>query len=321
MFPKPACENNGLLPNGTHEVEAFMKWKRARPWLAQLAYGCDRLGLVALPGWISIGKNRHALLPILCERGTDSSTLIIAFAGGAHRLDVPVHHFFETTRTLGCDRILLRDKYHMFYHHGVDRKRRDWPSLLAYLAREIARLNPARVISLGVSSGGYAALIAGHHLGVDFVHAFSPQTKIAVDRAGIREARSPIHRWRMSISKRVHREVLDLVPMLQRWNRKTRYFVHFGRGHSIDTRFAQRIAPLPAVTTLGYPCAAHAIATFLAKKKFLGRVLELDNQDRLAAMARDHFGGEVLITLPEPGRQFPPAALNEGISRSNQSTT
>lgn len=299
------------------EVEAFMKWKRARPWLAQLLYSCDRLGLVSMPRWISMDKNKHAFLPILCERGTDASTLIIAFSGGAQRLDVPVHQFFETTRTLGCDRILLRDKFKMFYHHGVDRKRRDWPSLLGYLAQEIAHLNPARVISLGASSGGYAALIAGHHLGVDFVHAFGPQTKIAVDREGIRNARFPINRWRMSVSKRVHREVLDLVPMLRRWNGKTRYFVHYGRNHAIDAGFAQRIAPLPSVTTLGYPCAAHAIATFLAKKRFLGRVLEIDNQDRLAAMARDHFGDEVMITLPESDRLIPPAALNEGISRSN----
>lgn len=271
--------------------------------------------------WIGMDKNKHAFLPILCERGADGSTLIIAFAGGSQTLDVPVYQFFETTKTLGYDRILLRDKHYMFYHHGVDRKRRDWPSLLAYLEREIARLKPKRVISLGVSSGGYAALIAGHHLGVDFVHAFSPQTKIAIDPEGIRNARHSFNRWRIAISKRVYREALDLVPMLQRWNGKTRYFVHYGSGHPVDARFAERIAPLPSVTTLGYPCDAHAVAIFLAKKRFLGRLLEIRNQDRLAALAREHFGDQVRITSPRPDPMAAQEARNEGILQSMSPTT
>ncbi len=271
--------------------------------------------------WIGMDKNKHAFLPILSEPGSDSSTLIIAFAGGSQTLDVPVYQFFETTKTLGCARILLRDKHYMFYHYGVDRKRRDWPSLLAYLEREIARLKPKKIISLGVSSGGYAALIAGHHLKVDLVHAFSPQTKIAVDRDGIRNARHPYNRWRMSISKRVSTEMLDLVPMLGRWNGKTRYFVHYGSGHRVDTLFARRLAPLPSVTTLGYPCDAHAIAIFLAKKRFLGRLLEVRNQSRLAAMAREHFGEQVRITSPRSDPMPVQAALNEGILQSMLPTT
>ena len=279
-------------------VYAIMKWKRTRLGLARLAARGGRLGLIFKERWIGMDKNRHAILPILCERGTDESVLIIAFSGGARKLDVPVHEFFETTKTLGYNRILLWDKYYMYYHYGVDRKRRDWPSLMDYLKQEIARLQPHKVLCVGTSSGGYAALIAGHHLKADFVHAFSPQTRIDLRPEGIRNARHPVHRWRMSVSKRVHREVLDLAPMLSQFNGKTRYFVHYGAGHEIDRRFAERIAGMPSVTTLGYRCDAHAIAIFLAKRKFLGHVLVLENQSRLAEMARDHFGETVRITLP-----------------------
>ena len=262
-------------------------------------------------------KNRHAILPILFERGTDESVLIIAFSGGARKLDVPVHEFFATTKTLGYNRILLWDKHYMFYHYGVDRQRRDWPSLLDYLRREIERLQPKQLFCVGTSGGGYAALIAGHYLKADFVHAFGPQTKIDITREGIRSARHPFNRWVMSWSRRVHRPVLDLAPVLSRFNGRTRYFVHYGVGHEDDRCFADRIAGLPSVVTLGYPCSAHAIAIFLAKKKFLGHVLLLQNQHRLTAMARNHFGEMVRISAPradhearfEDSRELSPSRL------------
>jgi hypothetical protein len=302
------------------KIHAIMKWKRVRPWLARLAARGDRLGLVSMNRWLAMDKNAHAFLPILFERGIDSSVLIIAFSGGAQKLDVPIHEFFATTKTLGYDRILLRDKYTMYYHYGVDRKRRDWPRLLEYLTQEIARLKPEKLICVGTSSGGYAAIVAGHHLRADFVHAFGPQTKIALDREGIRNARHPVHRWRMSLSTRVLREALDLVPMLQQGNGKTRYFVHYGSGHDIDRCFAERISFLPGVTTIGYPSAAHAIAVFLAKKRFLGRLLDIENQHRLAEMARHHFD-QARITLPYSGAVPKDELLSEDIPLSHPLTT
>ena len=291
-----------------------MKLKRPRVWLAQLLEGCDRLGLVSKQRWIGMNKNTHAFLPILCEAGTDESVLIIAFSGGAQKLDVPVHEFFETTKTLGYNRILLCDRYYMYYHYGVDRARRDWPTLLDYLKREIARLRPKKVLCVGTSSGGYAAIVAGHYLKADFVHAFSPQTKIALDRGAIRNARHPLNRWRMSMSRRIYKEVLDLVPMLSDYNGKTRYFVHYGIGHEIDLRAAGRIAGMPGVATLGYHCNAHAIAIFLAKRKFLSHLLVIENQDRLAQIARHHFGEKIRITLPMEGPKTMEQLRNEDTS-------
>jgi len=110
-----------------------MKLKRLKPLFAELLAQADRFGLVSLEKWITTESLKHAVLPVLVERGQDNSVLIVAFAGGAQKLGLPIHDFFETTKTLGCSKILLRDRYKMFYHYGVDRKRRDWPSLVSYL--------------------------------------------------------------------------------------------------------------------------------------------------------------------------------------------
>ena len=266
--------------------------------VAQLVARCAPLGFSLVARRIGMAKLRRARLPILVERGENPSVLIIAFTGGQQKLHFPVYQFFETTQSLGCSRILLWDRYYMFYHHGVDRRRRDWPSLLEFFKREIARLCPQTIFCVGVSSGGYAAMIAGHYLGADYVHAFGPQTKIALDREAIRNARFRFNRWRLSISRRVFKEVLDLVPMLQKPNGKTKFFVHYGAQHEVDRKFAQRVAGLPSVVTLGYPINSHGVAVFLAKKRFLQHLFQVADQDKLTDIARSCFGDEVVITLP-----------------------
>ena len=273
-----------------------MKFKRLKPLLAELLSHADRFGLISPEKWIKTDSLKHAVLPILVERGRHESVLVIAFAGGAQKLGLPIHDFFETTKTLGYSKILLRDRCKMFYHHGVDRRRRDWPTLLSYLREETERLRPKKIFCVGSSGGAYAAIIAGYFLGADFVHAFGPQTLIAVDSEGIRKARHPYKRWRLSRSRRVLRQAFDLVSLLRNPNGKTTYFIHYGSGHKVDTKFAERVSGMPSVVTLGYPCEAHAVAIFLAKRRFLHYVLEIKNQARLVEMARAHFGEKMVIT-------------------------
>lgn len=256
----------------------------------------DRLGLLSADRWLRMDRLQHALLPIHVERGVNDSILIIAFSGGAQQLTIPVHQFFEITKTLGYSRILLRDKHEMHYHYGFDRKRRDWPTLLKYLRSQIAQLSPQKVICMGTSSGGYAALVAGYYLGADYVHAFGAQTRIGADPESLSTAVNPRNRMKLSKSRRAFREAFDLVPLLEKTNGKTTYFLHYCACHETDRGFAERVAGLPSVNTFGYPCSAHAVAIFLAKKRWLGKLLELENQDRLADLVKGQFGGEVVIT-------------------------
>jgi hypothetical protein len=255
-------------------------------------------GLKSMQRWLPMGELRNAATPILVERGEISDILIIAFTGGLNWINFPLFEFFETTQTLRYSRILLKDKYRMFYHYGVDWRRRDWPKLLAYLTQQIDQLAPRRIFCIGSSSGGYAALVAGHYLKADYVHAFGPQTIIRIDPQGIREAMKTRHRRKLAKSKRTFREALDIVPLLRRSNGKTKFFVHFCAGHAQDRGFAERVAGLPRVTTFGYPGDKHGVATVLAKRGFLGTLLQHDNQGNLESLARAHFGSQVLIKKP-----------------------
>lgn len=229
-----------------------------------------------------------ALAPVLVERGTDPSVVMIAFTGHAHQLQMRVYDFFANIKGLGYSRILLRDQYRLHYHHGIDRQRRDFPGLIEYLRTEVTRLGPKKVICLGASSGGYAALVVGHQLGADYVHAFAPQTFLDVRAGGLLSRfRSGISR--LAFSKRARKDFFDLRAVLGNPNGNTRYFVHYGSGHDEDRAHAERIAGLPGVVTLGYPCNIHGVSVFLAKYFLLGKFLDVANQERIVEIAREQI--------------------------------
>lgn len=247
------------------------------------------------PRTTSIDQLRAAQSPILVERGRDTSVLIIAFTGFVHRLSMRVYEFFEVTQATGYSRILLCDKHRIWYHHGIDGRRNDYPSLLACLQSHIAELKPQKIICLGTSAGGYAAIVAGHHLGADYVHAFAPDTFLDVSLGAcvrtLWAGRYRLPRWKLLLSRTAKREFFDLAELLKAHNGKTTYYVHHCENAGRDVKGAKRIASLPGVVSLPYPCTTHAVAFFLAKEGFLKEILNIANQDRLPDLARAYFAG------------------------------
>ena len=253
---------------------------------------------------IAIDDLRRAPGPIIVERGRNDSVLVIAFTGGVGKLMIPVFEFFETTKTLGCSRILLQDQYRRHYQRGIDEQRPDFDSLVAYLKEEIARLCPKHVFCIGTSGGGYAAILAGYLLCADYVHAFSPQTsRDPVDR-GVSGGPSRLSRWRGNRREMTKHTLIDLAQVLRQSNGKTTYFIHYGHGCSEDRRHAEHLAGLPRVFLLGYPSATHRIAIFLAKKGFLTKTLDVARQNELVEMAKAHFAEGIDISEP-PSRPEP----------------
>jgi hypothetical protein len=244
---------------------------------------------------LTIDDLRVAREPALVERGENDAGLIIAFTGLDDRLFLRVYEFFDTTKSLGYSRILLRDKYRLWYQHGIDAQRPDFPALIAYLEKEIAALRPQKVMCVGTSSGGLVALAAGHALAADYVHAFAPQTFVDTSLAAIRKGRYKRSHLRLLFSRRAKAEALDIVPRLETSNGKTKYYLHYCAGFKRDAEHARRLAGLPGVVLLAYPCSAHAIGIFLAKRNFLKQTLDFANQEKLIkmAMASFHDGIEV----------------------------
>ena len=231
-------------------------------------------------------------MPVLVERGKNDSVLIIAFTGAVGKLMVPVFEFFETTKTLAYSRILLRDLYYAHYQRGIDDQRPDFPSLIAYLREEIERLSPEKVVCIGTSGGGYAAILAGHLLRADYVHAFGPQT------GDVKPPHLRPRKMRFLLPRGFSR--VDLAEVLKEWNQKTIYYIHYCRAFDHDRSQTERLFRSLGVVSIGYPCSSHQVAIFLTKKGFLTEALAIANQDRIGEIAKAYFGEDIELHGLQP---------------------
>jgi hypothetical protein len=109
----------------------------------------------------------------------DGSPLLVTFGGVATQPGAPMFEFFKITADgLPGQRVFLRDHGRGWYHHGVWGVADSIPGVHAWLHDRIRESRASRVVFIGNSAGGYAALLFGgmlHDL-VDEVHAFAPQS-------------------------------------------------------------------------------------------------------------------------------------------------
>ena len=106
-----------------------------------------------------------------------SATLIVSFSGqGLGFGTLPRFEFvnFLNKHYPDTNKHFYLDKHSGWYHQGIDGISSNVDETLAYLRKEIAPYK--RVVFLGSSAGGYAAILFGSLLHVDIVIAFKPQT-------------------------------------------------------------------------------------------------------------------------------------------------
>lgn len=114
---------------------------------------------------------------LLVDTNNNSDTLIIAFSGHALKFgQVPVFEFYNF---LGKHFPQYNKHFYIdiklkHFHYGIDGISDSVESTVAYLEDKIKGYK--KVICMGVSSGGYAAILFGSLLDVSTVIAFIPQT-------------------------------------------------------------------------------------------------------------------------------------------------
>ncbi|WP_067148932.1 hypothetical protein [Pseudotamlana agarivorans] len=106
-----------------------------------------------------------------------SDVVIVAFGGIKNNIGIPIFEFFNMMKNKPCTKIFVRDIKQSWYHKGIDTAKDilETKSLLKELITSIESENK-KVIFIGNSAGGYAAIIFGVLLSVDRVLAFAPQT-------------------------------------------------------------------------------------------------------------------------------------------------
>lgn len=158
------------------------------------------------------------------------------------RIGIPPFEFLSLTGNLEVKRLFIRDEHRAWYHRGIPGYGDNFTDLAKSLKPEVAQAD--RVVTIGNSAGGYAALAMGTLLGADMVIAFSPQTTLDLETLESMDD----HRWDDQIgalSNAIDRRWADLASAITASQQAaTNYRIYFDETHSADRLHAERLAPL-----------------------------------------------------------------------------
>lgn len=200
--------------------------------------------------------------PVSLALVDSSPTILIAFGGIIGALGIPPFEFFNLTKGFDTSRAYVRDLQQSWYHAGLGGVSTDVPTTAAYLSRLVQLAGATRVVLVGNSMGGYAALLFGALLGADEVHAFSPQTFIDP----LNRARHGDKRWSAQLARvqaAASLPYLDLVPLLRDRAGAGAITVHYSPADALDEVHAERLATVPRVTVRAYADGGHNVIKHL----------------------------------------------------------
>ena len=202
-------------------------------------------------------------------------SLILAFGGINGGLHMPPFEFFNTLKGIPSKKIFVRDLRQCWYHQGIPGYGNTISQLQLQLFELIKDSEAKRVIALGASSGGYAALLFGLLLQLDEVHAFSPKTNInPVIRFLNRDLRYRRRGLALLCSPRAQRKFFDIAPLLRQQSQPIDIHLHFGDQHRSDTHHAQRIAHDSRVHLHPYAYDKHLVAAHLRDQGLLKPIIQ-----------------------------------------------
>lgn len=177
-----------------------------------------------------------------------STTLYLFFGGVAGAIAMPPFEFYRAAQIIGDSKIFIRDLDQCWYHAGLRGCSHDIDSTVRFLRREIDRIEAQRVVLVGNSMGGYAAMLFAALLGTGEVIAFAPQTFISPSL----RLRHHDGRWPRQIAKAWWRGLLgqrrwDLRPILALNGAGLKVSVFVSPGDPLDAIHARHIEGLPGV--------------------------------------------------------------------------
>jgi len=179
----------------------------------------------------------------------ESSTLYVFFGGMAAGIAMPPFEFYRAARIVRDNKMFLRDFAQCWYHAGLSGYSRDLSSTEAYLRRRVDELGAERVVFVGNSMGGYAAMLFAARLGFGEVVAFAPQTFVSPRlRLRHRDRRWPRQIARLWWRGLFREKAWDLRPLLAQSGGKVRVSVFVSPDDRLDLLHARHIQDLPGVT-------------------------------------------------------------------------
>jgi pimeloyl-ACP methyl ester carboxylesterase len=254
---------NPDLEGGGGFARRIRRLRRERRFRQPLRYPKDRLQRLFVPG-------------VHFDSTAESSTLLIAFGGLRGRVDVPPFEFLSITGDFPVKRMYVRDLYQAWYHRGIPRQAKTLAGTADRLKELIDSHDVERLVTIGNSSGGYAALAFGALLGADTALAFAPQTTLDPDEmAAMGDRRWEEHLRGLREGGKLDAQWMDLREALPHALRDgTSMHVYFNDRLEVDRLHAERLRDVAGVRLFRFGHASgHYLVNTLRDNGSLERTL------------------------------------------------
>ena len=204
--------------------------------------------------------------------------LLIAFGGIAGAMGIPPFEFFNLTRDLDVNKIYIRDLSQTWYHSGLPGISKNIDETASFLKRTINESGMEKVVVIGNSMGGYAAILFGVLIQADIIHAFTPHTNISDEK---------FIRYKQQI-RNVHSNFsntyFDLKKLLKFNNNQADIHLYYDTNDQLDEIHIKRLKYLRNITSHAYNGGGHALIRILRDAGILQKIISSSfNSARLNA--------------------------------------
>lgn len=206
----------------------------------------------------------------------NSKNLIITFGGIKEGIGMPVFEFYNSFVGLSCDKVFIKDVNQAWYHKGINKNVNDIFMIKNLLESIIKRKSYNKVLLIGNSMGGYAAILFGILLNVDNVIAFSPQTFLnRINRLRYRDKRWSVQISNVYLNNKDQKKFYDLKSFLMENKYDTNIDVYYSLNDKLDSKHSIRLKKQKRVNLFPIEKGNHNLIRVLRDE---GKLLEIINK-------------------------------------------
>jgi len=193
-----------------------------------------------------------------------SNALVISFGGVRGDFE-----FYGSLSKLDVDFVLVRDPTKRWYQHGLQDLEGGFQGLINYLSELIAEREGKKLVVVGASAGGFAAILFGSLLNADQIISYGPQTYISD------ELRAPLNerRWWPELKRIAELQYGDLLPVVSS-SIQSKIHIFFGSDDFFDFLHAAHLIECPNVTISMIENGDHAVSGTMKRDGLLIPSLE-----------------------------------------------
>lgn len=201
-----------------------------------------------------------------------AEVVLVFFAGfGGGFGGMPAFEFRNTVSDVAAHKLFLRDPSGLWYLGGLPSIGDSADAVAAYVRDHCARHGAKRVVTVGNSSGGYAALLFGILIDADEVHAFAPKTRLVLPEDFHDQEKLRLIHHHMGKDH----PYLDIKRLLADGRgARTMLHIHYPNGDTVDAKQARRMAGIRNVKLWKYRWRTHALVRVLKQYGALRPILE-----------------------------------------------